>query len=34
MDNTLCNNRYAVADSRNLAPKGWHMPTIMEWDVL
>jgi uncharacterized protein (TIGR02145 family) len=27
-------NWYAVADSRNLAPKGWHIPTISDWDRL
>lgn len=27
-------NWYAVADSRNLAPKGWHVPTISDWDRL
>ncbi len=24
-------NYYAVADSRNLAPEGWHVPTDAEW---
>lgn len=27
-------NWYAVNDSRGLAPKGWHIPTIGEWDIL
>jgi uncharacterized protein (TIGR02145 family) len=27
-------NWYAVNDPRGLAPKGWHIPTIDEWDVL
>ena len=27
-------NWYAVADSRKLAPKGWHVPTMMDWNVL
>jgi len=27
-------NWYAVADSRNLATKGWHVPTISDWDRL
>ncbi len=27
-------NWYAVADSRHLAPKGWHVPTITDWDRL
>jgi uncharacterized protein (TIGR02145 family) len=27
-------NWYAVADSRGLAPKGWHIPTDDEWTVL
>ncbi len=27
-------NWYAVADSRNLAPTGWHIPTDDEWEVL
>jgi uncharacterized protein (TIGR02145 family) len=27
-------NFYAVIDSRNLAPKGWHMPTKTEWFIL
>jgi uncharacterized protein (TIGR02145 family) len=27
-------NWYAVADSRNLAPKGWHIPTVIDWSIL
>ena len=27
-------NWYAVADSRNLCPVGWHVPTDAEWTVL
>lgn len=27
-------NFYAVIDSRNLAPKGWHIPTKTEWFIL
>ncbi len=27
-------NWYAVVDSRNLAPEGWHIPTHEDWDVL
>lgn len=27
-------NWYAVNDSRNIAPKGWHVPTIYEWRTL
>ena len=27
-------NWYAVADSRNIAPSGWHVPTITEWAIL
>ena len=27
-------NWYAVADSCQLAPKGWHVPTISDWDRL
>lgn len=27
-------NWYAVNDSRNIAPAGWHVPTDAEWDVL
>lgn len=26
-------NWYAVADPRKLAPKGWHIPTIEEWNT-
>jgi uncharacterized protein (TIGR02145 family) len=27
-------NWYAVTESRNLAPVGWHVPTSAEWDTL
>lgn len=27
-------NWYAVHDPRGLAPKGWHIPKIGEWDIL
>jgi len=27
-------NWYVVTDSRNIAPAGWHVPTITEWDTL
>jgi len=27
-------NWYAVIDSRNIAPAGWHVPTEAEWDKL
>ncbi len=27
-------NWYAVADSRNIAPSGWHVPTNGEWQIL
>ena len=27
-------NWYAVSDSRNIAPEGWHVPTEAEWDKL
>lgn len=27
-------NWYAVIDSRNIAPEGWHVPTEDEWDKL
>ncbi len=27
-------NWYAIADSRNIAPEGWHVPTDAEWDIL
>jgi uncharacterized protein (TIGR02145 family) len=27
-------NWYAVNDSRNICPKGWHIPTDAEWDIL
>jgi uncharacterized protein (TIGR02145 family) len=30
----LIYNWYAVADSRKIAPKGWHIPTDEEWKTL
>jgi len=27
-------NWYAAADSRNIAPKGWHVPSASEWNIL
>jgi uncharacterized protein (TIGR02145 family) len=27
-------NWYAVSDSRNIAPTGWHIPTMDEWTIL
>ncbi|SDD25274.1 fibrobacter succinogenes major paralogous domain-containing protein [Williamwhitmania taraxaci] len=30
----LLYNGFAVLDSRNLAPEGWHIPTNVEWDTL
>jgi uncharacterized protein (TIGR02145 family) len=27
-------NWKAVTDSRNIAPEGWHVPTLAEWDTL
>lgn len=27
-------NWYAAADSRNIAPAGWHVPTLAEWNIL
>ena len=30
----LLYNWYAVNDSRGLAPQGWHVPSIEEWDIL
>ena len=27
-------NWYAVDDSSNIAPEGWHVPTDAEWDIL
>jgi uncharacterized protein (TIGR02145 family) len=37
-DNTKTHNRlynwYAVNDSRNIAPEGWHVPSKTEWETL
>ena len=30
----LLYNWYAVDDSRNIAPEGWHVPTLAEWQTL
>lgn len=27
-------NWFALNDARNIAPEGWHVPTIAEWDTL
>ncbi|MFN8257506.1 MAG: fibrobacter succinogenes major paralogous domain-containing protein [Bacteroidales bacterium] len=27
-------NYYAITDSRNIAPEGWHVPTDEEWSIL
>ena len=27
-------NWYAIADSRNIAPVGWHIPSDLEWQIL
>lgn len=27
-------NAYAVSDSRNVCPSGWHVPSLAEWDIL
>ncbi len=27
-------NWYAVSDSRNIAPEGWHVPSFAEWQIL
>jgi len=27
-------NWYAVDDKRNIAPKGWHIPSVDEWQIL
>jgi uncharacterized protein (TIGR02145 family) len=27
-------NLLAITDSRKIAPKGWHIPTLAEWDTL
>jgi uncharacterized protein (TIGR02145 family) len=30
----LLYNWYAVIDSNNIAPQGWHIPTLIEWQTL
>ena len=30
----LLYNKYAVIDSKNVCPSGWHVPTTTEWDAL
>lgn len=30
----LLYNWHSVADKRNIAPKGWHVPTVSEWAVI
>jgi len=30
----LLYNYYAVKDSRNICPVGWHVPSVSEWDTL
>jgi len=30
----LLYNWYAASDSRNIAPEGWHVPSLAEWDIL
>lgn len=30
----LLYNGYAITDSRNIAPEGWHVPTDADWDAL
>jgi uncharacterized protein (TIGR02145 family) len=30
----LLYNWHAVSDSRKLAPQGWHIPSLAEWDIL
>lgn len=32
--NFILYNGYAVIDPRKLAPEGWHIPTVEEWDTL
>lgn len=32
--NGMLYNWYAVSDSRNIAPSGWHIPTDAEWTTL
>ena len=27
-------NNFAVSDSRNIAPVGWHVPSVEEWQIL
>jgi uncharacterized protein (TIGR02145 family) len=27
-------NNYAVTDTRNICPSGWHVPTLNDWDLL
>ena len=27
-------NGYAVLDSRNIAPKGWHVPSLADWETM
>jgi len=37
VNNILCGkwyNFYAVTDPRGLAPEGWHIPALSEWDVM
>lgn len=34
IDNGRLYNLYAVKDSRNLAPTGWHIPNFSEWQTL
>jgi uncharacterized protein (TIGR02145 family) len=30
----LLYNFYAVADPRNVCPKGWHVPSLIEWETM